>query len=163
MKKKLTIKEAEKIVKKTFSKVKNRVDREHYLIHSKHVSETALILASKKKVDKNILKIAGLVHDLGRTINSKDHAIHSVKFLEKKGYELSETLKDCILNHGSLKIPKSEEGKIIQMADKVCFFNPEVINLIIKSNNKKIQQNDIDILKEKTTKAITALENYKID
>ena len=105
----LNVKEAEKICKENLSKIK---DGNLHVIHSKLVGDTALILSKGKQLNENLLKIAAWVHDIGYSIDSENHAEHSVEILEKRGYEVNKILRDCVLNHGASKNPKTNEGKI---------------------------------------------------
>ena len=157
----LTPETAEKLARNIFSNLKNKEDREFYVVHSPSVVDIALILAEKKKVDKNILKIAGWLHDTGACISREDHAVHSIAIIEKE-YEISAKIKDCILNHGTSGQPKTEEGKIIKIADKASFLNPELIRLAVHNmKDGKIKQDDINFLKKASSQAFELLENFK--
>ena len=158
----LTIEKAEEIAKETANKMKDEEEREFFILHSKAVGDVALILAEKKDVDKEMLRIAGWVHDIGKVGGFEGHAKVSVEMLEKD-YELDDKLKDAILNHGSKDKPETEEGKVIQVADKVCFLNPEVVSLLVKYNDKKIKQGDIDFLKKMVNGAVEFLEGFDLE
>jgi HD superfamily phosphodiesterase len=163
MTKKLTVSEAEKFAKKMFNKCKDPLDKEFYVLHSRMVAETALVLIPKNNkdtIDKNILQIAGWLHDIGSVIDREDHAIHSIELLEKEGFVVSEKLKDCILNHGRSKSPKTREGKIIQLADKASVLRPELLRLFVESNSKD-RKEIIDFFEKTTSRAIILLRNYR--
>jgi len=161
MTKKLTVIGAEKFAKKVFSRCKNSEDTNFYITHSRAVSEAAVILASRKKVDKDVLKIAGWVHDVGSIVNRENHAIHSIELLEKEGYILSEKLTDCILNHGRSKNPRTAEGKIFQIADKASVFRPELLRLVIDSKGSVVVKKDLDFLEMCASRATSLLKNYR--
>lgn len=147
----LNSKEAEELAKEIFSTEKDAESREFHLSHSKAVVETSLILAKNTKADKELLKIAGWLHDIGQTINKDTHAEHSLKILEQKGFNLNEKLIDCILNHGTSGKPKSIEGKIIRIADKASMLNPETNRIFVDYSMKKQQQDkekDLDFIKK---------------
>ncbi len=150
---KLSVEKAKEITIECSKKV---LDPEWFLLHSKLVVEMALILAGNKNVNKEILEIAGWIHDIGYSIETKEHAKYSIELL--KDYELDEKLKDCILEHGSDGNPKTKEGEIIRIADKACIFNKDVISLIIKGG---IKEKDINFLKKMSSKGLELLSNFK--
>ena len=158
--KKLTPEIAEKFAKEIFSKVDNSEDREFYLIHSKAVVNTAIILARNKTVNNDLLRIAGWLHDIGYVISEENHAEHSLEILEKEGFELNLILRDCILNHGSSGKPETEEGRIIKGADKVSILNPEVVDLFVK-NSRKLSKEELAFLNKMTSKALDFLRDYE--
>lgn len=159
----LTPEIAERFAKNTLSRIKIKEDREFSLIHSKSVAEIVSILAEKKKVDKTVLKIAGWLHDIGYSIAKENHALHSISIIEKE-YEISDKLRDCILNHGTSGQPKTEEGKIMKIADKASFLNPELVRLTVHDmENGRIKQDNINFLKRASLQAFELLENFQED
>lgn len=145
MKQKLTIDKAEKIAREMFCRLENSEDKEFYILHSKLVRDIALILSDNMDIDKKILRIAGWVHDIGYSISAEEYAKHSLEILEKD-FEIDETLADCILNHGSEGKPKTEEGKIIKVADKLFIFNPEIVSILLRYSlrkNKEEREKDL--------------------
>jgi len=160
MKQKPTPEVAEEFARKAFLKDKTNEDREWHLFHSKSVGDAALILAESKKVDKELLKIAGWMHDIGQTVSMDDHASYSLKLAEKE-FEISDKLKDCILNHGNSGKPVCEEAKLINIADKVSMLNPEFVKLFMKDSANKPadkKKKDINFVKMMLSKAGELLE-----
>lgn len=162
MKLELTIKIAEEFAKEKFLEFKDQGEIDFEIWHAKTIIKIALILAENKNVDKDILKIAAWLHDIGKIIEIKDHAKHSLEIIEKN-FVINEKLKDCILNHGSDDTPKTEEGKIIKQADKLCILNPELVNILIKYNFKKIKEEDIEFVKKMTNKSIEFLKELDLN
>ena len=161
--KKLTVKDANKLLEKYGKKIKDASSREFHIAHSRNLANTTTALvAKKKKVDMQVLKIASLVHDIGYSIDKKDHPKHSVEILEKEGYVIEGKLRDCIMNHSASASPKTTEGKIFQLADKVDIFNPNILSIIFKYNDKKIKKEDIDFLKLMTEKSAILLSKYTL-
>jgi HD superfamily phosphodiesterase len=162
MMKKLTPKSVEKYAKKLFIKIKDKEMRDYRLVHPKLVGNAAIIIANSKnkKADKNILKIAAWAHDLGYIYGKENHAERSLEILQKD-FEVSETLKDCIINHGSSAKPQTEEGKIIQLADKACIISPEILKLIMEESQDKIKQEDIDFIKKMSEKLASLMERFE--
>jgi len=159
---KLTIDKAREILKRESNKIKNVGDRDFNIMHSEHVVKIAKILASKKNLDNEILELAGLLHDIGKAIGGKNHAQCSVEILEKEGFELDNKLRDCILQHGGDKTPTTDEGKIIRWADKISVLNPEIMDLVIKTNEDKISEEDIKFIKKMTSKAVNFLGEIEL-
>jgi len=162
MSKRLTVAEAEKFAKKIFSRYKNKADKEFYISHSRAVAETASILASRKKVDKDVLIMAGWLHDIGSIVDRKNHAEHSIELLEKEGYIISRALRDCILNHGKSKNPTTAEGKIFRIADKASVFRPELLQSIVDAKGNVVKDEDLDFLEKCASRATNLLKGYRL-
>ncbi len=126
--------------------------------HSKAVSSTARILARDKGLDLNFLEMIAWVHDLGYYVNKENHAEESIKLLKKEGFFVDEKMKDCILNHGSNKNPKTEEGKIIQLADKLSIMNKHILRNLL---NEEIKSNTISFTKKMFDKCLIKLDELK--
>jgi len=142
-------------------KIKSDEDREFNIMHTEAVVETALILSKGKEVDKDLLVIAGWLHDIGKSVQGENHAQKSVEILEAEGFELNENLKDCILNHGSSGNPQSEEAKIIQIADKLSVLHPELISILERYTLKKSKEDkekDFEWIKKMANNALEFLD-----
>lgn len=104
---------------------------EPYEFHFVPMVKYARELADKLGADKEIISIAGWLHDIGSIIEGRDHhhitgAIIAERKLRELNYseEKIKRVKNCILNHrGSLKNKrKSLEEKIIAEADVLSNF-----------------------------------------
>jgi len=160
--KQLTPTLAEAFAKQKLQEIKDEEAREFQLSHTKAVVEAALILSGDKSIDKDALEAAAWLHDIGYTISRENHAEHSLKILEKEGFEINEKLKDCILNHGNSGNPISEEAKILKIADKASALNPEILKIFKKyssSKSKEEKQKDMDFIKATTDKGLELLDN----
>lgn len=94
--------------------------------------------------------IAAWLHDIGYIINKETHAKHSLE-IAKKQFTLNKKIEDCILNHGTNGNPKTEEGKIIKIADKASFINPKILEIFLKNKKdlpflRKMINNGVDLL-----------------
>lgn len=125
----LAEKEAEQLAREYF--LQSGKHREFLEVHCKAVYEAVQILAEGKSLDEETLKIAAWVHDIGYVRGQKSHAEHSLNMLEERGYEISDTLKDCILNHGTDKQPETEEGKIFRIADKAAVYDQDTLKVFL--------------------------------
>ncbi len=154
----LTLEKAEQLCKESFKDF-DEADRDFFILHAKLVGEIAGILGGEE-VDKELLKIVGWVQDIGRVISEEGHEKHSVEILEKE-YELNETMRDCILNHGSKGEPKTKEGELIQTADKLFVINPELISLLKKHSfgkEKEKRNKDFEFIRRLCNKSVDLLE-----
>jgi len=137
------IKQAEKFAVSKFKKLKQPW-RQWYYLHSKYVGISASEI--NPKLDKDIFKIAGWLHDVAKVKSDKNHSKESAKIAKKflKDKIDDDKLKiilDCIANHGKKDHPKTKEGKIIQSADKLAIFYPGVRRFIIKATDRKTLDN----------------------
>jgi uncharacterized protein len=100
--------------------------------HTERVYELCLRIGRKERADLDVLKLAALLHDIGReeedrsngrTCHAEKGAVLARKILEKNGIDEQKTAKivRCIETHryrGRL-VPDSLEGKVLFDADKL--------------------------------------------
>lgn len=158
---KLSLVSAKSLAEKYIGTIEAPDSREFCLLHTKAVVKILSILTNYRDIDKQLLKICGWVHDIGYSINQENHAQHTLEILEKEDYEINDTLKDCILNHGVAGKPATHEGRLMQAADKISFLNPDMVEVFIKNNKYKIKDEDIDFLKSMCDKAIEYLKDFR--
>jgi uncharacterized protein len=156
MKEKITVEKAREIYIMYLNKVNDKKLREFLLVHSLKVSEMAVLLGKIKGLDISVLEIAGLLHDIGYSINEENHSQHSLNILEEKNFEISEKLKDCILNHGGKGSPKTEEGKIFQMADKISIIDKDTLYIFLK--DKVVSNEEKEFIKIVVSKSLELLD-----
>ena len=156
----LTQLEAKKIALDIFAKIESVDSREFLLIHSDKVGKVAKMIARELKINDEIFEIAGWVHDIGYLNNFENHADFTIPILKEIGYDSDEILEDCILNHGNGKNPKTIEGKIFQLADKLSIFDVDIIENILKKGGFPIKNDDINFLKMMSKKAFKLLEYF---
>ena len=154
----LTKEKAKKIYEENLNKIEIKELRDFLLVHSKKVKEIAVLLGNRKNLDVETLEIAGWIHDIGYIIDEKEHAKNSFEILEKEGYEISETLKDCILNHGHTKKPLTPEGEIFQMADYISMIYKDILNTFLQHNKSKIGEVNISFLEMMISQAISFIK-----
>jgi len=115
-----------------------------YYLHSKYVGIAAQEISPESS--EKLFEIVGWLHDVAKIKKEENHAIESAKIakrllkkdLSQKNLHL---LIDCIKNHSSSSKPLTKEGKIIQSADKVAIFYPEVQRFVKKIDGKdKLQK-----------------------
>ena len=100
--------------------------KKEYLCHIKYVVEIALFISQKyENVDKEIIEIACLLHDIGRgkEIGNEKHNHAGKRIAENilKESNFNDTQKQiiygCILTHNASGIPSSVEQQIVRTAD----------------------------------------------
>jgi HD superfamily phosphodiesterase len=160
MNKTLTLSEARKTAMDVFEKIDSVELREFLLIHSEKVGKVAKIIARKMEINDEMFEIAGWVHDIGYLKNFENHADFTIPILKEMGYELNEVLEDCILNHGNGKSPKTIEGKIFQVADKLSIFDADIIENMLKNEGLPLKDDDINFLKMMSENALKLVKNF---
>jgi putative nucleotidyltransferase with HDIG domain len=155
--KKLTTKIAKSIALKYFRKDKNKIEKEFALIHAEAVAKISKLLAKRLNANISVVEACAWVHDIGKIIEIKNHAEHSLVLLEKEKVEITHLLRDCILNHGTNGKPLSLEAKILQMADKMSILSIPVLKLILEQ--EKIPESDVEFVNKLTTGAVNYLKD----
>jgi HD superfamily phosphodiesterase len=154
--KKLTPESAKEIAEKYFLKHKDKAEQDFIRIHSSAVAEIGVILAKKFKADVSIVEVAAWIHDIGTVIERTNHANHSLDLLKKEGFEVDALIEDCVLNHGTGGDPKSEEAKLLQMADKLSILSILVLKLLL--DQEGILPSDVEFVNKMTTGAVEYLK-----
>lgn len=113
--------------------VKNRFEEDDWKYHIVPVVKYAKKLAKKYKVDKEIVELAALLHDIGRVDikHDEDHHIVGIpeaeKILRKFKYpeKVIKEVKHCVASHRTSKGPKPRTliAKIIANADAMAHFD----------------------------------------
>ena len=121
---------------------------DHYrtrLTHTLEVSQNARTLAKALRLNEDLVEAMALGHDLGHTPfghageralnlacpHGFEHSVQSVRVvevLEKKGEGLNLTVevRDGIRSHQTKGKPKTLEGKIVRISDKIAYINHDI-------------------------------------
>lgn len=158
-KNKLNIETAKRLSKEYIERIKDKDQRKFIKFHTKAVVKTSKLLARKTEANLELLEIAGWLHDIGKASAEDNHAEEAIKILEKE-YELNEILIDQILNHGFKKEPKTLEGNILRIADKVSLIDSNILPIFLKNINKKVDSQYIDMLKNMLVQAGELVEKH---
>ena len=125
---------------------------DHYrtrLTHTLEVSQTARTIARALRLNEDLPEAIALGHDLGHApfghageavLNEIcpegfRHYIQSVRVvevLEKNGLglNLTEEVRDGMMNHSTSRMPKTLEGKIVRLSDKIAYINHDIDDAI---------------------------------
>ena len=125
---------------------------DHYrtrLTHTLEVSQNARTLAKALCLNEDLVEAIALGHDLGHTpfghageralnevcstgFKHNEQSVRVVEVLEKQGEGLNLTweVRDGILNHKTSGKPKTLEGKLVQLSDKIAYINHDIDDAI---------------------------------
>jgi len=135
---------------------------DHYrtrLTHTLEVAQIARTVSRALNLNEDLTEAIALGHDLGHTPfghTGEDaldvlvpggfrHNIQSVRVVESienggAGLNLTQEVLDGILNHRTECTPRTLEGKVVQICDKVAYMNHDIDDAL---RAKVITQNDI--------------------
>lgn len=121
---------------------------DHYrtrMTHTLEVSQNARTLAKALRLNEDLTEAIALGHDLGHTpfghageralnqvcplgFRHNEQSVRVVEKLEKQGEGLNLTweVRDGILNHKSSGEPRTLEGQIVRLSDKIAYINHDI-------------------------------------
>ncbi|MBR0277264.1 MAG: deoxyguanosinetriphosphate triphosphohydrolase [Clostridia bacterium] len=139
---------------KAFRRLKHKTqvfltpEGDHYrtrLTHTLEVSQIARTIARALRLNEDLTEAIALGHDLGHTpfghsgergldkicpygFKHNEQSLRVVDVIENdgKGMNLTAEVRDGILNHTGDKKPKTLEGQIIRIADKIAYINHDI-------------------------------------
>lgn len=155
-------------------------NKDHYrnrLTHTLEVSQISRTIARALNLNEDLTEAIAYGHDIGHTPfghageralrqvePSFHHALQSVRMLEAierdgQGLNLTHEVLDGIVNHSTGANPKTLEGKIVQISDKIAYLNHDVDDVI---THKKLSFGDIppivnEVFGDTKTKRIDAM------
>ena len=125
---------------------------DHYrtrLTHTLEVSQTARTIARALRLNEDLTEAIALGHDLGHApfghageavLNEIcpegfKHYIQSVRVVEVlekngQGLNLTKEVRDGMMNHSTSRMPKTLEGKIVRLSDKIAYINHDIDDAI---------------------------------
>lgn len=143
---------------KAFRRLKHKTqvflspEGDHYrtrLTHTLEVSQIARTIAKSLKLNEDLTEAIALGHDLGHTpfghageraLNEVDengfcHSEQSIRVVnlienDGKGLNLTYEVLDGIENHQTKSTPKTLEGKIVRLSDKIAYINHDIDDAI---------------------------------
>lgn len=127
---------------------------DHYrtrMTHTLEVAQNARTIARALMLNEDLTEAIALGHDLGHTpfghageralnritsdyggFHHNEQSVRVVERLEKDGMGLNLTkeVRDGILNHQTSLMPKTMEGKIVRLSDKIAYINSDIDDAI---------------------------------
>lgn len=127
-----------------------------YREHIQYVYKYVVLLSKDKNVDKEVLELSALLHDISMTDITLDRSRHNefgaeiaAELLRKNGYpdEKTEHVKKCILNHSSKRAEfrTTAEEQLLVDADGLSHF--DAYKSLYSLAHKVMGLNDEDSLK----------------
>ena len=114
---------------------------QNVLKHSIEVSHLAANMASELGANVNICKRAGLLHDIGKSIDHETEGTHiSIGVDIAKKYKESEEVIHCIAAHHNDIEPKTLEAIIVQCADAISGSRPGARRESLENYVKRLEQ-----------------------
>ncbi|MDO5754896.1 MAG: deoxyguanosinetriphosphate triphosphohydrolase [Tissierellia bacterium] len=125
-------------------------EKDHYrtrLTHTLEVSQIARTIARALALNEDLTEAIALGHDLGHTpyghmgervlndlhpngFKHNEQSLRIVEYLEGRhdypGLNLTGEVRDGIVNHSSQGKPKTLEGKIVQISDRIAYINHDL-------------------------------------
>ena len=149
-----------------------------YREHIQYVYKYVCLLSKDKDVDREVLELSALLHDIAMTDKTLDRSKHNEygseiaeQLLRENNYpeDKVQFVKKCILNHSSkrVKFRTTQEEKILVDADGLSHFDS--INNLYNLAHNVMELNDDDTLKfiqDKLTRDYTEISDelkYLID
>jgi dGTPase len=158
---------------------------DHFRTRITHTIETTGIsrgVARALGLNEDLVEAIGLGHDLGHTpfghtgedaldaelrqrfdrrFRHNEHSLRIVDVLEKdgQGLNLTEEVRDGILNHTGPNEPATLEGKIVRIVDRVAYINHDIDDAVRAGvlGDDELPQAEIELLGETGSKRIDAL------
>lgn len=142
---------------KSFRRLKHKTqvfiapEGDHYrtrLTHTLEVSQLARTMAKAIGLNEDLTEAIALGHDLGHTpfghtgervlneitstgFKHYEQSLRVVDYLEKgEGLNLTNEVRDGILCHSGDLISKTNEGKLVKLADKIAYINHDIDDAI---------------------------------
>lgn len=143
---------------KAFRRMKHKTqvflapEGDHYrtrLTHTLEVAQIARTISKALGLNEDLTEAIALGHDLGHTpfghsgeevLNRLckggfDHSVQSVRIVEVlekdgRGLNLTKEVRDGILNHQTSGSPKTLEGQVVRLSDKIAYLNHDVDDAI---------------------------------
>lgn len=145
---------------KSFRRLKHKTqvfiapDKDHYrtrLTHTLEVAQIARTIARALGLNEDLTEAIALGHDLGHTpfghsgetvlnrihkgsFRHNEQSLRVVDFLEhsprRRGLNLSQEVRDGILNHSGDQQAMTNEGRVIKYADRIAYINHDIDDAI---------------------------------
>ena len=153
----LTPKNAEKFATELFKQNLKGIQLEFRLKQCKEVQKVCLLLAENKEVNIKALKITAWLHDIGRVDDGDlEHPAKSLELAKNQFKKIDEIIEDCIINHAAKSKPKTKEGRLFQLADKLSLLSPQLFIESLKDN----KEGAINFFSENFTKLLELSRNF---
>ncbi|MDR0424818.1 MAG: deoxyguanosinetriphosphate triphosphohydrolase [Clostridiales Family XIII bacterium] len=156
------------------------------LTHTLEVAQISRTIARALRLNEDLTEAIAMGHDLGHTpfghngevfLNEKHeggfkHNVQSLRVVDvlecsetRRGMNLTEEVRDGILNHTGKKMPFTLEGQIVKISDRIAYINHDIDDALRSGVIRKedIPADCVEELGATTTERINTLVNDLID
>ncbi|MBW7938695.1 MAG: HDIG domain-containing protein, partial [Candidatus Omnitrophica bacterium] len=114
---------------------------QNVLAHSVEVAHISTMLANELGADPNVAKRAGLLHDIGKSIDWEMEGSHVTIGVQqlRRCKEKEEVIHAVEAHHGDVE-PKSVEAVLVQIADAVSASRPGARRETLETYIKRLEQ-----------------------
>jgi dGTPase len=158
---------------------------DHYRTRLTHTIETtgiARTVARALGLNEDLTEAIGLGHDLGHApfghigeevldacLNERyglrfHHNVHSLRVVERlerdgRGLNLTEQVRDGILNHTGPDLPATLEGRIVRLVDRIAYINHDIDDALRAGSlsSEQLPHEEIELLGQTGSKRIDTL------
>jgi ribonuclease Y len=112
---------------------------QNLITHSLEVSKIAVGIASEIGADVDIVRLGGVLHDIGKVVEGEgSHVKLGVDFLKR--YNIPETVINCVAEHHEDKPFSSIESVIVHIADSISGARPGARYEDIENYGKRLKE-----------------------
>lgn len=154
---------------------------DHYrtrLTHTLEVAQIARTISRSLRLNEDLTEAIALGHDLGHTpfghlgeddlndvvpggFHHNEQSVRVVQKIEKNGQGLNLSIEviDGILNHRGSGSPKTLEGKVVQLSDKIAYINHDIDDAVRAGiiSNEDLPRDCVEVLGDTFKKRINCL------
>ncbi|MDR2131760.1 MAG: deoxyguanosinetriphosphate triphosphohydrolase [Clostridiales Family XIII bacterium] len=156
---------------------------DHYrtrLTHTLEVAQISRSIARTLRLNEDLAEAIAMGHDLGHTpfghngeaflaekhkggFRHNEQSLRVVDALEnsetRQGMNLTEEVRDGILNHTGKRLPFTLEGQIVRISDRIAYINHDIDDALRSGviKNADLPADCVDVLGGTTTERINAL------
>jgi dGTPase len=150
------------------------------LTHTLEVAQISKTIARALRLNEDLTEAIAMGHDLGHTpfghngevflaerhAGGFSHNVQSLRVADvlecsetRQGMNLTEEVRDGILNHTGRKLPSTLEGQVVRISDRVAYINHDIDDALRSSviTREELPRDCVESLGKSTTERINTL------